>query len=375
MKLYILPIDVVMFRDSRPFTAGEDIIAHSIVPLPQTFAGAIRTKIYFDKIDGKDENDEKVKQYKEFIGFCRDEPQFTIMGTFLAKNYEELFFAPTNLAMYIDSKNKKKWDFLYPLEIRWGLTSRVIFGGHRIGHKEVKPLFFTKFGLKKYLMGEFTIDDIQDDNKNEKNVVQQEDIFTREERIGIALEKEQKITREGLLYRVEFIRFKDSAGFSIWTDDSLDEYFENTGLIKIGGENRVSRYIKVAKGLELYIDANELSEIINREKKFLVYVATHTIISKNNGKDSRIYTWNIKKEVERLLKIRITAIYPVVNKLRLVSGWDVAKHIPKPTRYAISPGSVYFIKFDGKIELNSPFGKIGELQKLGYGLIMFGVWR
>lgn len=50
MELIIKPVDIWLFRDGRPFLAGEDHDAISIFPpTPFTLQGAIRTKVLVDK--------------------------------------------------------------------------------------------------------------------------------------------------------------------------------------------------------------------------------------------------------------------------------------------------------------------------------------
>ena len=59
-------------------------------------------------------------------------------------------------------------------------------------------------------------------------------------------------------------------------------------------------------------------------------------------------------------------------KAQPIGGWDVAKRMPKPVRYAIPQGSVYFIEFSG--EMSKAWIKIGKLSILGFGLGFVGVW-
>jgi len=50
MQVAIRPIDVWLFRDGKPFTAGEDHAAETLFPpSPFTLQGAIRTKVLADK--------------------------------------------------------------------------------------------------------------------------------------------------------------------------------------------------------------------------------------------------------------------------------------------------------------------------------------
>jgi multidrug efflux pump subunit AcrB len=67
-------------------------------------------------------------------------------------------------------------------------------------------------------------------------------------------------------------------------------------------------------------------------------------------------------------------IYPLIGKPITFSGWDYANKSPKPSRYAIPPGSVYFVEFNGGFKPNKPYLKLGDLTRLGYGLCFVGVW-
>ena len=51
MRILIEPNDVLLFRESKPFLAGEGHLARSVFPLPQAIAGAIRSKILLNPKD------------------------------------------------------------------------------------------------------------------------------------------------------------------------------------------------------------------------------------------------------------------------------------------------------------------------------------
>lgn len=69
-------------------------------------------------------------------------------------------------------------------------------------------------------------------------------------------------------------------------------------------------------------------------------------------------------------------IAAAVPDFRPVAGWDLARGHAKPTRFATVAGSVYC--FDGSVPnvSGSPFLHLhqGELDALGYGLALKGVW-
>ncbi len=349
MRILIEPNDVLLFRESKPFMAGEGHLARSVFPLPQVIAGAIRSKIL---IDSNFSNDAK-----KLVGFGKDEPEFTILGHFLFRN-EEFFATPLDIAT---AKGIEGYFFVRPLKI-W--NGRFIFSGKHIHFKSVGG----------YLSCKHLIDYLGCDlNENELEDIIRDDLFTRESRIGIKL-GDAKVTEEGYFYKAEFLRLNKGVRLSVWLDDGCEDvraFLGEDGLIKLGGENRFAKFKFENKNPLSKLEEvwEEIKEEINRKKKFKLYVATPLLVKNNNS-----YTWDIKAPLEKELNILIKNVYPLIGKPLTFSGWDYAENKPKSNRYAVPQGSVYFVEFKGKIEHDKPYLKLGELMKLGYGLCFMGVW-
>lgn len=70
-----------------------------------------------------------------------------------------------------------------------------------------------------------------------------------------------------------------------------------------------------------------------------------------------------------------------MDRPRHVSGWDLARHEPKPTRRLVAPGSVFFFtKADGRPftpedARNLWFRRIGSDTHEGFGVVVPGVWN
>jgi CRISPR-associated protein Cmr3 len=56
-----------------------------------------------------------------------------------------------------------------------------------------------------------------------------------------------------------------------------------------------------------------------------------------------------------------------------VSGWDLAKGGPKPTRFTVPAGSVYFFDNDTSTNLET-FSNTPDNLREGWGLVLRGVW-
>jgi len=348
MRFLLKPNDVLMFRESKPFTAGEAHLARTTLPLPQTIAGALRSAILL--------NSNFSEYAKKLVGYEQEEPEFKILGSFFYDG-QEIFHTPLDI---VETKGFEGYFFVKPLKLP---NSHFVFKGRHI-HFESVGGFLSYDNLIRYLK--------EDLRKEELEEVVIYDLFVKESRIGIKL-SEAKITDEKHFYKAEFLRLNDNVELSVWIGDKAEEVRKYIGgLIRLGGESRFAR-IKIEENdsLEKLRDAwDDILKSVNESKTFKLYVATPTLIENSNN-----YTWNIEQKLKDELKIKIKAIYPLIGKPIAFSGWDYAENKPKPTRYAIPAGSVYFIEFEGEIKLNQPYLKLGELTKLGYGLCFLGVWR
>lgn len=345
MRVLLEPNDVLMFRESKPYTAGEAHLARSVFPLPQAIAGALRSAILLKS---------NFSDYaKEFIGYKGDESEFEVLGYFLFRS-EELFPAPFDIAK---AKGIDGYFFVKPMRL-W--NGKFIFSGKSIHFKSVGGYLSCR-DFVKYLKGELEEDELE-------NVVENEPI-KRDSRVGIKLGN-GKVTEEAYFYKAEFLSFND-AGISVWLGESgerVRDLLDENGLIRLGGEGRFARFQFKDSNLHVFEDAwRNIGEEIKR--RFKLYVATPLLI-----RDSNRFTWDVKQSLESKLGITVESIYPLVGKPISFSGWDYANRRPKPTRYAVPAGSVYFVEFKGELNFDRPYIKLGGLMNLGYGLCFLGVW-
>lgn len=354
MRLLIEPNDVLLFRELKPFTAGEAHLARSDLPLPQTIAGAIRSKILL--------KENFSEEAKEIIGYNNDEPEFHILGSGFYKN-EEYFNVPLDIAK---SKEDEKPFYVTPKKLDWRDEITIFSGKKGIQFESVKG-YLGLTDLSKYLVGNLKEEDLVESLRST------DELFSRESRVGIKLGN-SKITEEGYFYKVEYLRLNEGVRLSAWFGEKSDEmkkYTRNEGLIKIGGENRFARYtVEDFNPLKVF-DRNwpEIKGKVNENKKFKLYLASPTL-NEVNGK----YSWDIKGELENNFNITIKQVYPLIAKPLKVSGWDYANSQPRGLKYAIPGGSVYFVEFEGNLDYSKPYVKLGKLNKLGYGLALIGVW-
>ncbi|WP_457548462.1 type III-B CRISPR module-associated protein Cmr3 [Archaeoglobus sp.] len=353
MRILIEPNDVLMFRESKPYTAGESHLARSVYPLPQTIAGALRTAILIRNDFSNDA--------KELAGYRKEEPEFDVLGHFLFRE-KEFFHTPLDVA---ESKDIDGYFLVEPLFLnQW---NRFIFKGKTI-HFESVGGFIDYDRLVGYLKGEIGEEELEE--------VVSHDLTVRESRVGIKLGN-AKTTEESFFYKAEFLRLAEGVKISIWLGEKGDKVKEllkdEKGLLSLGGESRFVRFeIRNERPLSRLENVwDEIREEINRKKRLKLYAATPLLIKDGGGCFGWDINWVTKNEHGG---IKIKRIYPLIGKPVTFSGWDYASNRPKPNRYAIPSGSVYFVELKGEIECDRPYLKLGELTKLGFGLCFMGVW-
>ncbi len=334
MRVIIEPNDVLLFREPRHFTAGRDHVARSMLPLPQTVAGAIRSKILVEQ---------NFSQHaKDYVGYEKDEPEtedaLTINGVFLWDG-QELFATPMDVC---ESDHGRC--FTEPI--------RIDEFDIEFFHPPAEPCggFVKAEDLAKYLKGKLDPETIEI-----KNIV-------GEKRIGVGL-RDSKTSEEHMLYTVEFLRIP---AISVWVSNL--KFLPKKGLLRLGGEGRFARY-RIEEDDPFSVFEKSWEKIKDEiSTKFRLYVATPMLIE-----SSRKYSWNVESEL-RSVGIKVKDVVPLIGKPVKVSGWNYAKNGPKGVKYAVPAGSVYFVEFEGELNIDKPYLKLGELTRLGYGLCFLGVW-
>ena len=369
MKIIIEPNDVLMFRESKPYTAGESHLARSTLPLPQVVAGALRTAILV-KGNFSDKACKLAGVIKEEGKLIPKEPEFEVLGHFLlykpSKDEKEQEYFPTPFDV-AKAKGIDGYFFVEPLPLdgsseRW--RGKFVFKGKTIHFGGVGG-YLSYDDLIRYLKGELREDELEDAIRG--------DLVKKESRVGIKLGN-AKTTEEGYFYKAEFLRFSKGVKLSVWLNgNDIKDSLGESGLIRLGGESRFARFTIIDENplKDLKVAWNEIKEKINEKGRFKLYVATPLLIRSGDN-----YTWDVKPILEEKLKkkIKIKNIYSLIGKPLTFSGWDYANNRPKPNRHAVPAGSVYFVEFDDNFELDKPYLKLGELTKLGYGLCFMGVW-
>ncbi len=371
-RLFIEPLDVLMFRSERPFIARESHVAKfSKIIFPLTFEGAIKSKIFlefckrrnylpsdFQRKKNEDrssfdervkkliEDDKELKEILDAIGHpaVNSESFIQVLGVFFSKKdeKEEFFPVPNDVVRKDEDDEILKLTPILKEELKIPDTENYACFSIHSKIKEKKGLMPFD-ALKDYLWG----------GKPDKSQII--DIpYKTELRTGIQLEKGTKTTVEGHLYTAEFLRLKDWKEhweFVVWIEDEhglLDEYLSKNEneVIRLGGEGKGAICTKIDEiNLADKLGFSELIERINEEKRFKLYLASPSCF---NGHEPPSDKLERELGVE---KLRLIAKLP--GKPIYIGGYDFAMNREKPLRRWVNAGAVYYYEFDGEIKIDS----------------------
>ncbi len=369
--LFIEPLDVLMFRNQRPFTAKEIRVAKMGVISPLTFEGAIKSKIFsrfcsqksylpqqfqrrkFPNEDKKGFNEsleelkhlveEKIKkdsELKELLCAIGYTPlgypsKLNVLGVFFAKKDElmEYFRLPKDVVIEEDKDNDKDYDKLAVLSPKKEFCFSWQGNDLCVGMADTSQVkstdgFISFTSLMDYLNGKGF--------KQCKKAVLDRPYLT-ELRTGIELEKGIKKPVESALYTAEFMRLKEDFGFIVWyefpEDFPFNNYFLDETILRLGGEGRgaIAKLIEESK-----IDQTDLIKQINKDKRFKLYLATPSYF---NG------CVPPKEKIEHLLGLKLKLVSAFPGKPVYIGGYDFAMNREKPLRRWVDAGAVYYYEF------------------------------
>jgi CRISPR-associated protein Cmr3 len=370
MKIFIEPNDVLMFRDGKPFSRGDDHYARGIFPpFPSTFYGAIRSKILSEKYPQYESYQKGVMpdDIKIEIGTNSAYGSLTITNFILArresKGINPIFPIPKDIVK-IKGKDKKDLFILKPEEqlknqINFNLPVASLTNlwlKNEDPFEEINDFISLKM-LDKYLQG-----DIPDET------IDKNDLYQKEERVGIAKDRIRKAAATGLLYSVEYFRLKQEVGFIV--ELSGVKSLPKEGLLRLGGDHRSAFYKEVSFQM---LDAEVIKKKVNNTRRFKLILLTPAIF--NNG---WLPDWIDVRSGEGLINgISLKAVSAAIGKPLYAGGFDFVKGKPKDMKKAVPQGSVYYfeITHGSTDEVFNTFWLRSistDKQKEGFGISIIG---
>lgn len=353
--LCLEPLDVLFFRDGRPFDAASRVT--SGLPTPQVLAGAVRTAL-LEKF-GCSFADLKKQNATTSFAAClppdhRWIAEVRFGGPWLCRLPGER--PKTELDVYlpvpatVHTGKKGKGDAvrrLTPLSAgalpgwRGDLRPRWLAGGEAT--EAATNRFLGRVGQDRFLNN---LDLTRADLHKGEGRPEDDDAHMCEfdHRTGIGIDGGGLVAGEGEIYGISFLSVKPGYGFYAEAElpgGAAD--LAGVPFLAFGGESKRVRLRAV--------DPFDFPKVTPTGTQKPFVLLTTPCVTDASG-------------VPYHLRERVVAA--AVNTPVAFSGWDIAKNGPKPTRFAAPAGSVYF--------LNSADPPPELADELGFGCHLTGVW-
>ncbi|MBK8176004.1 MAG: type III-B CRISPR module-associated protein Cmr3 [Rhodospirillales bacterium] len=348
--LRIEPLDTLFFRDGRPFDGTPRAI--SGLPLPQTLAGALRTWLLREK--GCDfarlAADVKAgRTFAEALSSQSDELQriarLSVRGPWLCRPDGPLVPAPAILRQVKRSDEIVRlaplkdglpgWQALYPGMLPLWCKDR----------KPTEPVngYLALDGLARVIEG---------GTPASTDIVDASELYDFDRRTGIVVGAATQTAEEGQIYGVSLLALRQDVSFygEIAGDkEALQQVPAAAGVIPFGGEGRRVQVTPMDKPCAWP------SATAKDGRSMLVLTAP-----------APFGGWKPHE---------FAPVAAAVPGHVAVSGWDLARGGPKPNRFAVAAGSVYF--FQQPVEGGPVCGSLcdGEDAAVGWGTYVEGGWN
>jgi CRISPR-associated protein Cmr3 len=341
--LFFEPLDVLQFRDHRPFDAGYHVTAGSIFPMPSVFLGCLRTALLRDQ-DARFEVADfglTAPWAKELLGRATAPGTLTLRGPVLARRrdnaIEPLFPPPFDLASVRSHRDEPPGQANGSIQVLGSFRpaarrlhgpgavpceGAVPWSGGRVEKAEMTRLL-TSDGAAQYLAARPGAPLNLEDSSF---AICTRDIYEREHRVGIVRDDERLTTEDHMFYVTRPFRLVDGAGFAVDvelpggpTDAAIGALHGR--VVPLGGKAHRAR-IHYFKGPLIPDDlaADDLAAAGVRK----LWLVTPLVLG--------VETWPAA--------VSCTAS----DRPVAVGGFDLARRAPKPLRRALPAGTVLTIR-------------------------------
>lgn len=362
--LFIQANDVLMFRDSKPFAAGQNFRARSIFPpTPRTMQGVIRS--HYLEIHGVDwhayarrEVDPRILDAiggPDGLGALTLEGPFVAQATGQGQTVTRLVRAPLDLFEHKDKSESSHTPIILAPQATASFQANAPFEGWRplgaagsmnMTEYENAMGWLDENAFQAYLNG-----------KPPAAIIPDRCVFEREPRVGIGLNAGRTV-QGSLFYEVEFIRPQKDIGLLVGMNAGL--FPVEQGVIAIGGEGRSGHYRKVS-----YTPPAHTSAAPGRIKIVLLTPAYFS-----GGWQPANGDWS------PWLGPNARLVSMAIGKPLLISGWDLAHKLPRALHHYLPAGSVFF--FEDAQAPSRPFtetpSESPDAGAMGFGAYATGNW-
>lgn len=354
MALFLSPVDVWLFRDGRPFDAGDDHYARSLFPpYPSVMQGAIRS--HHLVVKGVDLRDQHA--IEAAVGTAENFGSLRMRGPFIARcdangSLTLYFPAPADAAPCDDTRLQA----IAPQspDGRQVITSAndrlpLLFFPHPETEAKKREVgsWLTKAQLEACLQGQ----PVEPLHANA--------LFTFEHRYGIGMDSDRRVTQEGRLYAAEFVRTCEGVG--LYVEVSGYDGWPTSGVMRIGGEGHGAHF-QLVNALDWPKPPNPLPP------RFRLYFASPSYFTGG---------WQPKDGWDKFFDGAVTLQAVALRGYETRGGYDLAGNSQKPARRYVPAGSMYYFESKGSVRLRPDLIQNAVTEygaEIGFGQVWISAW-
>ncbi|MBI5194652.1 MAG: type III-B CRISPR module-associated protein Cmr3 [Nitrospirae bacterium] len=339
MRLFIEPNDILMFRDGRPFSGGDDYFARgTFPPPPSTVYGALRSHILSTSWPEYNKfalgNDTIPEQVKNEIGTSTSIGNLAIRQFVVAKKegngVVQYFPMPKDVAKEKGEENNDLHVLNPDDKLQGHIMTDLPTGLQHLWYPSEKALesvtgFMSNLMMAEYLSG-----------KTPDKWTANKELYETEERTGIRKNRPKRSVEEGGLYSVEYFRLNKDVGFSVEVEGT-QLLPPESGMLRLGGDNRTAFYSKAAWN---NIPVETIKKKVSETGRFKIVLTTPAIFTNGwlpCGIDNKTMEGSLNG-------IEIKLITACIGKPIGIGGFDLVKGRPKDMKKAVPAGSVYYLE-------------------------------
>ncbi|MEZ2225071.1 MAG: type III-B CRISPR module-associated Cmr3 family protein [Microcoleus sp.] len=361
----ITPLDILLFRDAKPFTPGERAWASSsFPPNGHTIAGALR-KLLGDKID------------------------LQITGPFLCRDETLYFSRPIGFVGSIPLV-PLEWDNNHHLkeQVLWDKQQPcpLVKPSDRNKEDERKDDEIGNYKFRKYLPFTTVQNYLESGKINRGDWLTEDKTKTElepwlvETRSHNAIQEGTRQVKDADGYFVEnAIRLKEGWSLAI----GLDQAIETPAIIQLGGEGHRAILQRVEALDNQWQKLQDLSqENFSKGGKSIAYLVTPGVFERRESKDKRLsicsawpsewklaHAVNSNQTIGPLVSVSTASALPINCRIRDKNAPE--KSIPAPQVFAARPGSLYYLNQPQELFQEETETKVHVWRQLGYSELLW----
>ena len=361
--LRIDPLDLLFFRDGRPFDAATRAIGG--MPTPQTFAGAIRTALLSNTGFDFHKFNQSRKSLDVMAALRQNAADERVISARFRGPWLSLFPRDCSAVPLLESpadlkpakdRSKGNWARLNPLRAPlpgWTDPELLPVRPTREVDGKAGSQLFTLKAITDYLSGQ---------EPAPADVMEPKQIYGYEDRTGISVDAETMTAAEGAIYSVRLLATRP----------------------RLNDASSPMQGYPIGMYAEIDVDSDQatLSRLLANPVPFggeghCVRVSVVSPVAWPTRPASGPTKWYLASPAFFPKGLR----FPAVGKIKAavqgpalaISGWDVARNGPRGIRFAAPAGSVYF--FDDSGPIDRYLGGSGDNMAEGWGFALPGIWE